>query len=96
MCCFGQHWGGCAGAGRRDADRGRCSRCALQGSPSIASRAKETYRHAWSVTSHRPGLDGTEYLYTLTLSCPDEKWPMLGPLYHAAQQSFRLTKPTQV
>ena len=27
----------------------------LQGSPSIASRAKETYRHAWSVTSHRPG-----------------------------------------
>ena len=87
----------CTGrACRRLADHGKHAFPCFRGSPSIASRAKETYRHAWSVTSHRPGLDGKEYLYTLTLSCPDEKWPKLGPLYHEAQQSFRLTKPTQV
>lgn len=67
-----------------------------QGSPSIASRTRETYRHAWSVTGHRPGLDGTPYLYTLTLSCPDEQWPQMAPLYRAAQESFRLTAPTGV
>ncbi|CAL8470782.1 g10324 [Coccomyxa elongata] len=66
-----------------------------QGSPSLANRSKETYRHSWSVTSHRPGLDGKPYLYTLTLSCPDEEWPQLGPLYAQAQQSFRLVDTTE-
>jgi hypothetical protein len=68
----------------------------MQGSPSLANRNKETYRHCWSVTSYRPGMDGTPYLYTLTLSCPDEEWPNLGPLYAQAQQSFRLVDTTQV
>lgn len=41
-------------------------------------------------------MDGTPYLYTLTLSCPDEEWPQLGPLYAQAQQTFRLTETAQV
>ncbi len=53
-------------------------------------------RHAWSVTSFRPGLDQSPYLYTLTLSCPDEKWPTIGPIYDACQKSFRLTPTTKV
>ena len=53
-------------------------------------------RHAWSVTSSRPGLDKSPYLYTLTLSCPDEKWPTLGPIYDTCQKSFRLTPTTKV
>ncbi len=53
-------------------------------------------RHAWSVTSSRPGLDKSPYLYTLTLSCPDEKWPTIGPIYEACQKSFRLTPTTKV
>lgn len=41
-------------------------------------------------------MDGAPYLYTLTLSCPDEEWPQLGPLYAQAQESFRLVDTTQV
>ena len=53
-------------------------------------------RHAWSVTSTRPALDKSPYLYTLTLSCPDERWPALGPIYEECQKSFRLTPTTKV
>lgn len=69
---------------------------AVQGSPSIQTRTRETYRHSWSVTSYRPGQDGMPYLYTLTLSCPDEQWTDYGPLYEKAMKSFRLVETTQV
>ena len=62
----------------------------------IASRQCHTCRHAWSVTGTRPALDNSPYLYTLTLSCPDERWPALGPIYEECQKSFRLTPTTKV
>ncbi|KAK9842313.1 hypothetical protein WJX81_006041 [Elliptochloris bilobata] len=66
-----------------------------QGSPSIRSADRENYRRAWSVTATRPGLNGTPYLYTLTLSCPDEQWGAFGEGFRHSQASFRLTPPTQ-
>ena len=48
------------------------------------------------MTGTRPALDESPYLYTLTLSCPDEKWPTLGSLYKECQNSFRLLPPTKV
>ena len=42
------------------------------------------------------GLIRAPTLYTLTLSCPDERWPTLGPIYEACQKSFRLTPTTKV
>lgn len=59
-------------------------------------RSAGNCRHAWSVTSQRPALDKSPYLYTLTLSCPDEKWDTLGALYENCQKSFRLTPTTKV
>lgn len=41
-----------------------------QGSPTTANPRPETFRHALAVTTTRPGLDGSPYLYTLNLSCP--------------------------
>ena len=66
-----------------------------QGSPTVASRARETFRHSVAVTSWRPGVEGEPYLYTLNLSCPQVLWKELGPLYRAAASSFKLTPPTQ-
>eukprot|EP00884_Botryococcus_braunii_P001097 jgi/Botrbrau1/10989/Bobra.0234s0014.1 len=66
-----------------------------QGSPSLRSAERETYRHAWAVTSSRPAADGTPYLYTLNLSCPDDIWPTLGPAYRDAVESFKLVPPTK-
>lgn len=45
--------------------------CTPQGSPTTAERRNETYRHALAATTVRPGMDGTPYLYTLNLSCPE-------------------------
>jgi hypothetical protein len=44
------------------------SRLPPQGSPTITSRTKESFRHALAVTTYRPGQDGSPYLYTLNLS----------------------------
>jgi hypothetical protein len=41
-----------------------------QGSPTVANPRPETFRHALAVTTVRPGSDGTPYLYTLNMSCP--------------------------
>lgn len=46
-----------------------------QGSPTVANPRPETFRHALAVTTTRPGLDGTPYLYTLNLSCPQVRTP---------------------
>ena len=62
----------------------------MQGSPSIRSTDRENYRRAYSVTATRPGLDGTPYLYTLTLSCPDEEWQAFGEGFRRSQATFRL------
>lgn len=63
---------------------------AMQGSPSIRSTDRENYRRAYSVTAARPGTDGTPYLYTLTLSCPDEEWQAFGEGFRHSQATFRL------
>jgi hypothetical protein len=43
-----------------------------QGSPTPQQqRSTETYRHALAVTAVRPASDGTPFLYTLNLSCPE-------------------------
>eukprot|EP00877_Chromochloris_zofingiensis_P007690 jgi/Chrzof1/3174/Cz12g14170.t1_PPD5[v5.2] len=65
-----------------------------QGSPTIVNTQKETYRHALAVTTYRPGLDGTPYLYTLNLSCRQELWDDLAPQFQQAVGSFRLTETT--
>ena len=58
--------------------------------------SKETFRHAIAVTAWRPGQQGTPYLYTLNLSCPDDSWAQFGKLYRQAAESFMLTQPSQV
>lgn len=53
-----------------------------QGSPTAADRSQETFRHALAATAVRPGMDGTPYLYTLNLSCPEVRagGPLRVPL----------------
>eukprot|EP00195_Chlamydomonas_chlamydogama_P003864 CAMPEP_0202921462 /NCGR_PEP_ID=MMETSP1392-20130828/77409_1 /ASSEMBLY_ACC=CAM_ASM_000868 /TAXON_ID=225041 /ORGANISM="Chlamydomonas chlamydogama, Strain SAG 11-48b" /LENGTH=251 /DNA_ID=CAMNT_0049615033 /DNA_START=212 /DNA_END=967 /DNA_ORIENTATION=+ len=65
-----------------------------QGSPTPLNPSKETYRHALAVTSVRPGLDGTPYLYTLNMSCRQELWDDLLPLFRQAASSFKLEATT--
>lgn len=66
-----------------------------QGSPTIANRSRESYRHALAVTSYRTGTDGTPYLYTLNLSCPQELWSELEPQFQKAVASFTMLPTTQ-
>jgi len=65
-----------------------------QGAPNLSSGRLESFRHALAVTSVRPGMDGTQYLYTLNLSCPDELWEDLEPCFQKAVSSFRLVQTT--
>ncbi|KAG2440805.1 hypothetical protein HXX76_003660 [Chlamydomonas incerta] len=66
-----------------------------QGSPTITSRTKESYRHALAITSWRNGQDGSPYLYTLNLSCPEQLWPELEPVFKAAVAGFALLPTTR-
>lgn len=66
-----------------------------QGSPTITNRGRESYRHALAVTSWRPAMDGTPYLYTLNLSCPEELWGELEPLFRRAVDSFVMLPTTR-
>lgn len=56
----------------------------------MAAQSKETYRHALAVSATRPGLDGTPYLYTLNLSCRQDMWDDLQPLFQQAVEGYRL------
>ncbi|EFJ45610.1 hypothetical protein VOLCADRAFT_105895 [Volvox carteri f. nagariensis] len=66
-----------------------------QGSPTITTRTRESYRHSLAVTSWRPAMDGTPYLYTLNLSCPEDLWPDLEPLFRRSAESFTLLPTTR-
>ncbi|GLI64352.1 hypothetical protein VaNZ11_007592 [Volvox africanus] len=66
-----------------------------QGSPTITTRTRESYRHSLAVTSWRSALDGTPYLYTLNLSCPEDLWPELEPLFRRSVASFALLPTTR-
>jgi len=64
-----------------------------QGSPTMLSQSGTTYRHARAVTAARPGLDDELYLYTLNLSCPEERWEDLQEPFQKAVESFTLLPP---
>lgn len=66
-----------------------------QGSPTINSAKPETYRHALAVTTTRPGLDGSPYLYTLNLSCPQALWDDMAGQFKTAVDSFKLVPTTR-
>ena len=70
--------------------------CCWQGSPNMQNPSKETFRHAIAVTAWRLGQQGTPYLYTLNLSCPDDTWGQFGELYRQAAETFKLNQPSQV
>ncbi|KIY93318.1 PsbP domain-containing protein 5 [Monoraphidium neglectum] len=65
-----------------------------QGSATSFDRSPETFRHAVAATTVRPGLDGTPYLYTLNLSCPEGLWEDLSPRFLDSIESFRLLPTT--
>jgi hypothetical protein len=60
----------------------------------LIEQSKETYRHALAVTTTRPGMDGSPYLYTLNMSCRQEMWADLEPLFKQCINSFRLLETT--
>jgi len=64
-----------------------------QGSPNLISSQRETYRHAMAVTAARPGLDGSLFLYTLNLACPQELWADIELGFKASVASFTLSEP---
>lgn len=64
-----------------------------QGSPTLLNAENETYRHARAVTVARPGLDGQTFLYTLNVSCPQDKWGDLQEPFQKAVDSFTLIEP---
>ena len=65
-----------------------------QGSPTLLNQSKETYRHALAATTVRPGTDGTPYLYTLNMSCRQDSWDELEPLFRKSIQSYALMPTT--
>lgn len=67
----------------------------LQGSPTTINPSRETYRHSLNITSIRNGEQGTPFFYTLSMSCPQEQWEGLSPLFDVCAASFRLTEVTQ-
>ena len=65
-----------------------------QGSPTLASSSRETYRHSLAVTAARPGLEeGSLFLYTLNMACPQDKWSELESAFRHGVESFTLVKP---
>eukprot|EP00192_Tetraselmis_astigmatica_P021173 CAMPEP_0117682430 /NCGR_PEP_ID=MMETSP0804-20121206/19656_1 /TAXON_ID=1074897 /ORGANISM="Tetraselmis astigmatica, Strain CCMP880" /LENGTH=296 /DNA_ID=CAMNT_0005492543 /DNA_START=14 /DNA_END=904 /DNA_ORIENTATION=- len=65
-----------------------------QGAPNLSSGRLESFRHALAVTTVRPGLNGSPYLYTLNLACPDTIWDNLEPVFREAVNSFELKSIT--
>ena len=61
-----------------------------QGSPNLYDSSKDTYRVGLCVTGMRPGLEGTPYLYTLSVSAPSKAWPKLEGGFKEAVNSFKL------
>lgn len=61
-----------------------------QGSPNLFDTSKDTYRVGLCVTAARPGLDGTPFLYTLSVSAPGKAWPKLEGGFKGAVDSFKL------
>eukprot|EP00983_Pelagomonas_calceolata_P017087 535799-Pelagomonas_calceolata.AAC.4 len=56
---------------------GSCSCCRFSSCPARL----QTYRHSLAATTVRPDSKGTPYLYTLNLSCRQDLWDDLQPLF---------------
>jgi hypothetical protein len=56
----------------------------------MLSSTGTTYRHARAVTVMREGLDHEPFLYTLNVSCPQERWEDLEEPFMRAVESFKL------
>jgi len=81
-----------------------------QGSPTVAERGRETYRHAVAVSAARYGEDGAAkadaaaaagggaapyyYIWSASFTCPERLWPELEAPFRVAAASFALTEPT--
>jgi hypothetical protein len=67
-----------------------------QGSPTVAERGRETYRHAVAVSAARYGDDksAAPFLWSVSFTCPERLWPDLEGPFKAAAASFALTEPT--
>eukprot|EP00955_Chlamydomonas_euryale_P017775 189838-Chlamydomonas_euryale.AAC.2 len=65
-----------------------------EGSPTMVERSKETYRHALAVSAVRPAMDGTPYIYTLNMSCRQDQWDDLAPLFEESIKDFQLIPTT--
>jgi hypothetical protein len=67
-----------------------------QGSPTVAERGRETYRHAVAVTAARYGDDkeAPPFLWSVSFTCPERLWPDLEAPFKAAAASFALAEPT--
>jgi hypothetical protein len=48
----------------------------------------QTYRHALAVTTVRPDTQGNPYLYTLNLSCRQNQWDDLQPLFQVRTRGW--------
>jgi hypothetical protein len=67
-----------------------------QGSPTVAERGRETYRHAVAVSAARSGDDkgAPPFIWSVSFTCPERLWPDLEGPFKAAAASFALTDPT--
>jgi hypothetical protein len=65
-----------------------------RGSPSLFDPSRETTRPSVNVTTARPGQEpGSQYMYTLSLSCPGILWPEVEEAFRATAASFHLLEP---
>lgn len=65
------------------------------GSPTMFDKSKNTTRVGLSVTATRPGLEGTDFLYTLSLACPSVLWDDVQGGFKNCIDSFTLLPPTE-
>jgi hypothetical protein len=64
-----------------------------QGSPTLASTSRETYRHSLAVTAARQAEGGSLFLYTLNMAGPQDRWAELETVFRHGTASFTLTSP---
>ena len=60
-----------------------------QGSPTLRTLSRESYRHALAVTAVRPGQGGEPFLVTLNLACPQDLWEDAKGAFAESVASFR-------
>ena len=65
------------------------------GSPTLYDPSKNTVRLGLSVTAARPGMEeGSNYLYTLSVACPNVLWDDVQDGFRSCIDSFSMLPPT--